>query len=247
MLTHVCRAWRRIFTSYSSLWTQFERTNAEKTRVYLERSKSSPIVVHLWEMSGLSPHDPFHQIISHALGRLGSLSVGGMARRGLQELTAHLIHPAPLLRHLSIDGSHPDPQRNPVVTTALFNGDLSSLHALHLHCVRTELPWGNMMNLTSFSLEHTPPGKISIGQLLDFFEGAPHLCEVVLRFVTPASGGQDGRLVSLMCLKSLTICQAQPTSILFDHLLIPVGADLHMRLESPCPGLRTTFPDPSTT
>ncbi|KAF9645561.1 hypothetical protein BDM02DRAFT_3079455, partial [Thelephora ganbajun] len=42
-LTHVCRAWREIFTSRSSLWTDFHCMDAEKTRVYLERSKSSPI------------------------------------------------------------------------------------------------------------------------------------------------------------------------------------------------------------
>jgi len=30
-LTHVCRAWREMFVSRSSLWTKFDRTNANKT------------------------------------------------------------------------------------------------------------------------------------------------------------------------------------------------------------------------
>ncbi|KAF9643191.1 hypothetical protein BDM02DRAFT_3104714, partial [Thelephora ganbajun] len=39
-LTHVCRAWREIFTSHSSLWTDFDCMDSNKTRVYLERSKA---------------------------------------------------------------------------------------------------------------------------------------------------------------------------------------------------------------
>ena len=231
-LTHVCQAWRSIFTSRSSLWTQFGCVDADKTRVYLERSKSSPIKLELWrpEDQHLPPHDPLLQIVPHATGRLTSLCINA-APGNLSDITAHLSSPAPLLESLMIDGGCEfGPERNPTLTTTLFNGNLSSLHTLHLQCVRTELPWRNMGNLTSFAPHHTQPGEISISCLLDFLESAPHLQDIRLRFATPASGGQDGRLVSLACLKRMDINGDEPSSLLLNHLVIPVGAKLATKL-----------------
>ena len=59
-----------MFTSRSLLWTDFDCEDVEKTRVYLERSKSSPIKVGLDKDYGLLLHDPFFQIVPHAVGRL---------------------------------------------------------------------------------------------------------------------------------------------------------------------------------
>ena len=87
-----------------------------------------------------------------------------------------------------------------------------------------------MVNLTSFGLAHTPPGAISVGQLLDFFESAPHLREVTLTFATPTAGAQNGRLVSMACLKNMYIDGYNPSSVLLEHLLIPVGAELETRV-----------------
>ena len=41
VLTHVCRAWRELFISLASLWTNFRCVDADETRSYLERSKSA--------------------------------------------------------------------------------------------------------------------------------------------------------------------------------------------------------------
>ena len=67
-LTHVCRAWREIFTSRPSLWVDFNCADVDKTRVYFERSKTSSINVSLEIADDLSPHDPFLQIIPRAIG-----------------------------------------------------------------------------------------------------------------------------------------------------------------------------------
>ena len=202
--------------------------DADKTRVYLERSKSSPIKLELWrtEDQHLPPHDPLLQIVPRATGRLKSLCINA-APGNLPDITAHLSSPAPLLESLMIGGGCEfEPGRNPVLTTALFNGNLSSLHTLHLQCVRTELPWRNMGNLTSFALRHARPGEISISHLLDFFESAPRLQGIRLQFATPTSGGQDGRLVSLACLEWMDISGDEPSSLLLNHLVIPVGTKL---------------------
>ena len=230
-LTHVCQTWRGIFTSRPSLWTDFTCEDTGKTRVYLERSRSSPINLRLERKSALSPHDPFLEILPHAIGRLKSLSVGATAEN-LQDITAHLTRPAPLLERLDINGGSNFGPRKPTLTAALFDGDFPSLRELFLEHVHTELPWRNMINLTSFILLHISLGNVPIGQLLDFFEGAPHLREVKLYTATPTSGGQNGRLVPLACLRRMEIKGVEPSSLLLDHLLIPVGARLTIHIGS---------------
>ena len=209
--------------------------DVNKTRVYLERSKSSPIALSLDKYDddhdddnddGLSPSDPFFEITLHVIRRLKSLSVTGTPT-AVRDITSHLSHPAPLLEDMSIDGGcRHMPYHNPVLTPAFFNGDLSSLCKLCLESVRTELPWRNMVNLTSFRLAHASPGGVSVGHLLDFFENAPHLREVDLHFAAPTSGAQNGRLVLLGHLKRMEIIGGKPSSLLLDHLLIPTGAIL---------------------
>ena len=230
-LTHVCQTWREIFISRSSLWTDFDCMDIDKTQIYLERSKSSPINVLLKRTPNLLPYDLFFWILPHTIGRLKSLSINGNPSN-IRDITARLSFPAPLLEDLSIcGGSDFFPLRNPTLTSTLFNGDLSSLRTLYLQCVRTELPWRNMDNLTSFTLCDTSPGNITVMHLLDFFENAPRLCKIRLytirlHTVTPASDAQNGRLVSLTRLKRMCIIDSGPSSLLLDHLLIPVGASL---------------------
>jgi len=220
--------------SRSSLWTDFDCLDGEKTRVYFERTKYSPINLSLDLWKGISSRDPFFQIIPHATGRLKSLSIEGPSQ-DVGVATSHLSHSAPLLKHLSISSSSGGvPDNYPALPPALFNGDLSSLRTLCLGSVRTELPWRNMVNLTSFTLSHTPPGVGSIGRLLDFFENAPYLENVELRFATTTAGSQNCRLVSLVSLKSMRFEDNVPPSVLLDHLLIPEGAELEIEARVRC-------------
>jgi len=228
-LTHVCRAWREVFVSRSCLWTNFDCLDEEKTRVYFERSKPSPINLSLNLSGGIFPCNPFFQIIPHATGRLKSLFVRGLTE-DVEVVISHLSHPAPLLERLSIRSDPLLARRDPVLPSALFNGDLSSLRVLHLKSVHTELPWKNMVNLTSFTLSHTPE-KIPAGRLLDFFESAPHLEEIELCFVNPTAGAQNRRVVLLECLKNMYIQIDGTPSDLLDHLLIPVDAKLEIVAE----------------
>ena len=230
-LTHVCQAWREIFISCSSLWTDIECVGADKTRTYLERSRSSPISLRIKRDNALSPHDPFLEIDPRTIRRLRSVNIRGTPEN-MQDITAQLHHPAPLLVTLTIETERLCITRHqPMVTTALFDGDLSSLRELHLYRIGTELPWRGMVNLASFTLSCASPDIFPITQLLDFFENAPHLREVTLSFVPLFSGDQNGRLVSLTCLKKLIVYGSQPAPLLFDRLLIPVGVDLQIGSE----------------
>ena len=227
----MCRAWRDLFISRTSLWTDLDCVHTDKTLAYLERSKSSPINLSLYRDDDLSPCDPFFRIDPNAIGRLKSLSVQGTSWN-LEDIVAHLSHPSPLLEAMSVDGScESEAGERPALTPTLLNGDLSSLRKLHLEHVYTELPWRSMVNLTTFALLDA---QVSIRQLLDFFESAPHLREIELQDTFTISGAQNGRLVSLVCLKRMAI-HGGPISDLLDHLLIPVGARLTIEVDLPSP------------
>jgi hypothetical protein len=207
----------------------------DKTQVYLECSKSSPINLVLDRDDSMSPDDPFFRIIPYVIGRLKSLYIRGRPEH-LQDITAHLSHPAPLLEGLSICGSYTfPPHHRHVLTSELFNGDLSLLRKLHLESVHTELPWRNMANLTSLMLFLTSPNETSVGHLLDFLEGAPHLRVIELGLATLTSDTQNRRLVPLKCLERMYINSRGSVSPLLDHLSIPVGARLRTRVH--CPGI----------
>ena len=230
-MTHVCHAWREILTSRSSLWTSLDCENAEKTRAYLERSKSSPIDLSLYRDEGLLPGDPLFEIDPRNVNRLKSLEFQG-SPESLGDIAPQLSYPAPLLENLAIEiDCSFQPERYPTIAATLFGGDLSSLRELCLHCVRTELPWRNMVNLTSFTLAFAPPEGISTTQLLDFFECASYLREVKLHSIPLARSERDQRVVSLTRLKRLAVSGRQPTSPLIGHLSIPVGATLESEIE----------------
>ena len=246
-LTHVCQAWREVFISRPSLWTNLGCEDRGRNRVYLERAKSLPINLSLRiDDSLLPPSHPFFAVIPHAIGRLKSLSMGG-ALRCLEGATDRLSHPAPLLQKLSIRGDYYYwAQHNLVLAPTLFGGDLSSLRVLKLESVHTELPWRNMANLTSLLLAHVSVGKVFVKPLLDFLESAPHLREVDL-LSTPTSGAQSGRLVSLECLERMKITGGDSAPLLLSHLLIPVGADLEIEVDLPDPPIKNQSPGFSIT
>ena len=221
-LTHVCQAWREVFVSRPSLWTNIDCVDSEQTRVYLERSKSSPINLSL-------NSDSFHdlELIPSATGRLKYLDINADPE-DLEFISSYLSHPAPLLEELSIRSGV-----GAVLPSSLLNGDISSLYKLRLIHVHTELPWRNVANLTSFMFAYTSP-PVSLSQFLDFFENAPHLREVDVLSSTPIPGARNGRLVPLASLQRMN-ASSHSSSHLFDHLLIPVGARLTMGVDLPSP------------
>jgi len=225
-LTHVCRGWRELFVSCPSLWANLDCVDEDKTRVYVERSKSSPISLSL-HSDYVALRDLF-EFIPGITGRLRSLDIN-LDPEDLQLVSVHLSRRAPLLEVLSIRSCG-----DPVLSSVLFDGDLSSLRELHLREIRTKLPWRNMVNLTSFTLTHESP--ISVNRFLDFFESAPRLREIGIISTIPISGARmsrNERLVPLACLQKMDT-SGYP-SHLFDHLLIPVGARLDIRVDLPSP------------
>lgn len=224
-LTHVCQGWRELFISRSSLWTSLDCTNVGKTRVYIERSKTSPVGIHLEKSYSNAYRSDALLLAAAHINRLRSLTVCGSSGI-LPDLEKHFSCPAPLLRKLKINFDF-DRSRAPSFPMTLFNGDLSGLRDLSLVGLTTNLPWRNLANLTCFKLSHFPAtvDPPFVTRLLDFLESAPLLSEIyLLQSIPISSNAPPERLISLPHLTNLTTISQLTQSALLNHLSIPKGA-----------------------
>ena len=224
-LTHVCQHWREVLTAYSSLWTHLECKDVEKTRVYIERSKYSPLELALHEGAHYHLEDAFLLVIPH-ISRVISINIVGGGKL-FQYFTSHFSCPVPLLRHLNLALTCNPPH---VLNGSLFAGDLSSLRTLTLDGIIPHIPWSNPPQLTNFTVfSLVSREEISVTQLLDLFSNAPLLNKIELHTIPKSSDAPPGRVVSLPCLEIFTILtRLASISTLLNHLLIPAGTLLHL-------------------
>ncbi|KAF9780767.1 hypothetical protein BJ322DRAFT_280341 [Thelephora terrestris] len=238
-LTHVCRRWRKVFTASSALWTHLECNDVEKTRVYVERSKSSPLEVVLSDSKKSYNYlkAAFLLVIPH-IDRVMSVEIIG-DKDLFQYFTKHFSCPLPLLRHLTFHISSRQPL---VLSNTLFNGDLSSLRTLTLGGVMPHLPSNNLPQLTTFTLlSFDISEEISVTRLLDIFSNTPLLRKIELQMVPRLSDAPPGRVVTLPRLESfIARGDLGHTSMILDHLPIPAGALLD--LEFPLSGVESPLP-----
>lgn len=219
MLTHVCSSWRTIFTSLPSLWSYLDCRNVDKTRTYIERSKTVPLEIRLEGFHGKHYAKDAFLLATPHIHRLRHLTI---STDDIPDIISHFFHQTPLLKELRISLSGPP---GAVLNDAFLYGDLSSLHALSLAGVITHLPWKNLSNLTTFSLSSIPADRTSMTQLLNFFENCPLLHTITLKDSLPnSSDAPPNRIVSLPCLDKLSIDAQPPHSILLNHLTLPTSA-----------------------
>ena len=222
-LTHVCRGWRKIFVSRSSLWSHLDCKNVDKTRAYIERSKTTPLEIYLEDYPGKPYTKEAFLFTAPHISRLRHLTI---FTDDIPDFIDYFFCRAPLLEELYITVfSLPVP----ILSSAFLNGDLSSLRKLSLNGVITHLPCKSLSNLTTFTLRNFPKDQIAVTQLLNLFEGAPLLHTIEFEYSIPGSSdAPPGQVVLLPCLKKLTINAYPAHSILLNHLSIPSGASLHL-------------------
>ena len=222
-LTHVCRGWREILTSRPLLWSHLDCMNVGRTKLYIERSKRCPLEISLRQARYTFYREEAFALTVPHIARLRTLSVSGKPTKVLPVLVKHFSRPVPLLDTLRISlvcG------QAPISSGKLFN---SSLHELSLTGVTMPLPWGDLSNLTTFSLRQVPGDKIFVTQLLDFFESVPNLRHIQLHNSIPnSSDAPFGRVVPLPHLKELSIVAQPAHSVLLKHLSAPIGASLRL-------------------
>ena len=217
-MSHVCRRWRNVLLSRSSLWTRLDFVNIDKTQTYIQRLGSSPPRIYLRD-PGLED-EQFAPIIPH-IPRLKSLAVIGCYPNFME----HFRCRAPLLEKLVI---HVCEIYAVVVDDTLFGGDFSSLRKLVLCGVTISFPWKNLGNLQVADLDLSEARKTyRTTEILNFFEAAPLLRKVWLScsMLDPSDAPPD-RIVPLCHLKVSTINVQPLPSIILTHLHIPNGASL---------------------
>ena len=226
-LTHVCRGWRKLFTSRPSLWTRLDFVNVDKTRTYIKRSGSLPLEATIRKTEVQSYVEGAILLVIPHIERFKSLTIGGTLDH-LQNVTRHLNLPAFSLRELTI---YFDCNSAPILDNVFPNGNSSSLRTLILGGVITNLPWRNLSNLTKFKLRCAPGNRITVMRLLNFLESAPQLKDITLHKSIPTSSNvSPSRVVPLPHLKNLTIGGSSGYGILLNHLSIPEGASLALSL-----------------
>jgi hypothetical protein len=222
-LTHTCHSWRELLIACPSLWTRLDFADVDKTRVYIERAKSSPLEVVLYKDKHESYLESAFLLAVPHIRRLKSLTVGGTLDP-LQNIAKHFSCPTPLLEELTIDLSLSHP---PTFSSGLFFGDpfAYSVHTLFT----TLLPSMNTPNLTTFKLHRVRGDETLVTQLLDLFKNAPLLSKIALHDSFPtSSNAPPEQVVSLPHLRELEIDAEPVHSILLNHLSIPAGASLIM-------------------
>ena len=232
-LTHVCHGWREIFASCSSLWTHLDCKNTEKTRVYIERSRSHPLEISLKKLKSTSYSNDALLMAAPHTNRLGSLTIH-IHSNALSSVLSHFPFPAPLLKELQIvilDLNNPI--LDPATLNAIFSDHLSPLRKLSLCGVVTDIPWRNLSNLTVFELHparRTLVDSLFVGKLLDFFESVPLLRKIELCNSIPDSPAVfPGRVIPLLALENLAINKFPAHSAFLDHLSIPRCALFKLR------------------
>ena len=225
-MTHVCRSWREIFLSRSSLWAFLDCSNIHKTLAHIKRSKSFPLDIRLKKLNDRSYRDDALLLVVPHTNRLGSLTVCGSANV-IPDLVRRFHRPAPHLRKLKINLTH-DRNHAPAFPTKLFDGDLSSLRELNLAGFATNLPWRNLINLSTLRLSRilgTTDLPFMI-YLLDFLGSAPLLSSIELSSVPAVLDTLPARIVPIPHLKRLVLYSPSAHSTLLKYISVPTGASL---------------------
>lgn len=202
-LTQICHGWREMFISCPELWTALSCTDIDKTRTYIQRSRSLPLEIRLGSDKVIA--GAFGLVIPN-VHPLKSLAVERTVPRSVFE---HLRCLMPLLQKLDLD---PPPW---LYLRQLSNVDLSSLSELHLRCdIRPT-------NLRAFSF--------SLDRILDFLKSVPllHTLHVSLPPQDPCDAQHEQR-VKLPHLKALSIIamMSNRISLLLGRLRIPANASI---------------------
>ena len=207
--------------SHSSLWTHLDFNNIDKTRTYIQRSKSSPLNIFVSNRGEARLNRALSLVIPH-IPRLRSFVIYADS---IPDILRDFCCTAPILEDLVIDTISPDAQ---ILDHTLFDGNLSSLRELSLVGVATHLPWTNMANLKVFHLSCPEGHEVTLTQLLDFLESAPllHTVEIV-DSIPSSSDAPPERILLLHHLSTLSITADSVRPIL-NHLYIPIGASLRV-------------------
>ena len=177
----MCRLWRHTFLQHAPLWSQLylaRKTDQDLLATLLERVKRSPLYITLEyseiPVPGVALLSPFSQQIK-------DLILSDASQEDIQELSAALSGPLPLLRTLNIeDNGHDEDYTSPLTPTSLLFEGAVDVKEFVLHVYdASSLSHFLFPNLTTFvfwtcrELEVFP-----LSLLLNFLEASPSLQDI---------------------------------------------------------------------
>ena len=228
-MTHVCRSWRNLLLSTTSLWTRigFFTAESKQAKGFLSRSGKQLIDVH--QFPEREEHtEPFLSNTLRNVYRLWRLEIVSFLPH-LERVLTQFTSPAPELKDLEIISDRDMTDRDIVLPSTIFNGQLPKLTSLSLHNIRTDLRGFNIPSLMRFSFETRTTTRV--GNLTSFFERCPLLefIQIDLCYRPQPPTPPPKRRVCLCMLKELIFEQTACTSGLLDHLILPKCTKMELR------------------
>ncbi|KAA1470778.1 hypothetical protein DENSPDRAFT_849793 [Dentipellis sp. KUC8613] len=238
-ITHTCRHWRRVALETASLWSRIDVNFGHRwAHEMILRSQRVPLTIDCYVQPDV-PSDRLRRDILEHISHISELNITGMTESFLNDLLPHLVEPAPMLTALSLDSSMS--ATGSIAPEDIFSRVSPKLRYLDLNNVC--IPWTSTIfaNLTelyvnidveTFTGFPPPLAYPSMTELLDTLDKMPHLGDLWLYGMLPASRLQDSvtnsrRSVSLSELDALQLSgPLLNCSALLHHLEYPATASV---------------------
>jgi len=227
-VTFVCRHWRRTFLQHAAIWSQLHvtgKTDRLLAKTLLERAKGHPLdITANYFMS------PVHDValLSPFVQQTRSLCLKGTSSDKVQELSASISGPLPLLHTLEIDttGYLDDPPSLVVPPLPLFK---NAANLKNFVLAIDELPslcHFTFPNLTTLNFSTwAGPNVFPVSYLVDFLEASPSLQRIrlLLQAFSLHEDVPPERVVVLPCVETfyLGITNDSPGCEIAPHISCP--------------------------
>lgn len=226
-LTAVCRHWREVAIDYAILWSNIAFTTSAPPTIncattFLQRSKGTPLRVHIWDIPRRLPAcNPPQRALTRLLSLVSSqrnrivfLEVIEPSTRLLDAFQGPANNVSQLIVQGRIPMNHPDP----------LSAKLPNVREITL-VSPAPCRLGSLVRLTQVTL-HSGPRRWNIDAFLDCVDGCSSLKSLsVTRYVGFYPGRDSTRIVSLPSLVNLRLDTCDAATIL-SHLDLPSAASV---------------------
>ncbi|PIL34023.1 hypothetical protein GSI_03731 [Ganoderma sinense ZZ0214-1] len=178
-LTHVCSLWREIALSTSRLWSQIVDEDLNLARLFLQRSRSTPI--RFYASLSMPPSEPnyiWQEVVQNYPHRVHELHARVSRMTPTEDFLNSLSTPMPALEFLTIQSNNPALLlTNPFPTPPLILGGqpLHHLKALILSRLAPFMPGNPLPNLVNLQLYGLGLGVLTAHNLLHLLANCPRL------------------------------------------------------------------------
>ncbi|TFY62076.1 hypothetical protein EVG20_g6832 [Dentipellis fragilis] len=196
-ITHICRHWRQIALENATLWCKINVNFGHKwAHEMILRSRRAPLAIDYYVLNNAAGDDIRQDILEH-ISHISSLSIMGESESFLNGLLPRLVEPAPMLTSLTLESLMPViPSVAPENIFSRISPNLRYLDLINICIPWTSTVFTNLtelyvsIDIESFADFPPPIAYPSVTELLDALDRMPHLEDLQLLGMLPASGLQ---------------------------------------------------------